>query len=342
MKLRREIPIGDDTIILESGHMATQADGSCTVRLGDTMVLVTATMAKGKPQPRGFLPLTVDYREYSSAGGRIPGGFFKREGRPSEKEIITARLIDRPLRPLFPEGYISETQIIGFVLSADGENDSDILAINGASTALVLSAIPFYKPVGAVRVGLIEDEIVFNPTNSQRDVADLDLVVVGTEEAVVMVEAAANEVSEELVLEAIFQAHEQIRNIIRAQQEMFLETSLEKPHWQVPERYPQELYDTVSNAIREPLNTALFAKGKFDRKDRVSAVVDGYLETLPADDEDTRAKVKMIVSTLEEELLRATILENGRRFDDRKLDEIRDIRIETGLLPRTHGSALFT
>ena len=178
MKHRKEVPIGEGTLILETGHLAKQADGSCTVRLGDTVVLATACMDTKAGVTRDFLPLTVDYREYTYAAGRIPGGFFKREGRPTEKEIITSRLIDRPLRPLFPDGYTSETQIIAFVLSADGENDPDILAINGASTALVLSEIPFYHPIGAVRVGLIDGEIVINPTNSQRDVSDLDLVVV--------------------------------------------------------------------------------------------------------------------------------------------------------------------
>ncbi|HTQ79944.1 MAG TPA: polyribonucleotide nucleotidyltransferase, partial [Thermoanaerobaculia bacterium] len=177
MKQIKEVPVGDGKLIFETGHMARQADGSCTIRLGDTVVLATACMDAKAGIARDFLPLTVDYKEYTYAAGRIPGGFFKREGRPTEKEIITSRLIDRPLRPLFPDGYTAETQIISFVLSADGENDPDILAINGASTALVLSEIPFYHPVGAVRVGLIEGEIIINPTNSQRDASDLDLVV---------------------------------------------------------------------------------------------------------------------------------------------------------------------
>ena len=177
--------------------------------------------------------------------GRIPGGFFKREGRPSEKEIITCRLIDRPLRPLFPEGYTHETQIISLVISADGENDSDILGINGASTALVLSDIPYYNPLGAVRVALIEGEMVFNPTNSLRDVADLDLVVVTTEQAIVMVEAAANQLSEQVILDCIFAAQQEAQKIILAQHEMFREMRLEKPDWKSPEPYPQELYDTI-------------------------------------------------------------------------------------------------
>ena len=175
MRLKKEVSLGDSVVTLESGHLAKQADGSCTVRVGDTVVLTTACMAKSGA-PRDFLPLTVDYRENNYAGGRIPGGFFKREGRPTEKEIITCRMIDRPMRPLFPTGYFNETQIISFVLSADGENDPDIMAINGASTALTLSTIPFFESLGAIRMGLIDDDIVYNPTRSQRDDSELALL----------------------------------------------------------------------------------------------------------------------------------------------------------------------
>ena len=225
MKFSKEISVGRQSITIESGRLAKQADGSCTVRIGDTMVLVTACAQATGTSGRDFLPLTVDYREYHAAGGRIPGGFFKREGRPTEKEIITDRLIDRPLRPLFPKGYFRETQIISFVLSADGENDPDVLAINGASAALVLSNIPFYNPIAAVRVCIVEGEVVFFPTSSERDIADLDLIVVGTEKAVVMVEAVANQLSEDTVLDCIFQGHEQTQKIILAQHEMFERTS---------------------------------------------------------------------------------------------------------------------
>ncbi|MCH9648018.1 MAG: polyribonucleotide nucleotidyltransferase [Deltaproteobacteria bacterium] len=342
MTVKKELTIGDDTLIIESGRIARQADGSCTVRLGDTIVLATACMAKGEATPRGFLPLTVDYREYSSAAGRIPGGFFKREGRPSEKETITCRLIDRPLRPLFPEGYFSETQIIAMVVSADGENDTDILAINGASTALVLSEIPFYNPIGAVRVGLVEDEIVFNPTNSQRDVSELDLVVVGTEEAVVMVEAAANEIAEDVILDCIFKAHEQIQAIIHVQHALFRESNLQKPSWDTPESYPQELFDKVKSELYEEYKVALHTKGKFEQKNAIKAVKDAYLAKEAGDDEDLKGQMKKVFHDLEDMALRESVLQNRRRFDDRRLDEIRPITIEHGLLPRTHGSALFT
>ncbi|MEM1248937.1 MAG: polyribonucleotide nucleotidyltransferase [Acidobacteriota bacterium] len=340
MAFSKDIHVGDGTITIESGRLAKQADGSCTVRLGDTVVLTTACMNKGG-EPRGFLPLTVDYREYSAAAGRIPGGFFKREGRPSEKEIITCRLTDRPLRPLFPKGYFNETQIISFVLSADEENDPDILAINGASAALVLSSIPFYNPVGAVRVGMIDDDLVFNPTNSERDVSDLDLIVVGTEEAVVMVEAAANQLPEDVVLDAIFQAHQELQKVIAAQHELFRERNLEKPDWQVPESYSSELRQQVEQAIYDDFKGALHTVGKFERKDAVGAVVEKYMETLPEDDADLRSSVKKVIGDLEDYCLRESIKESGHRFDGRSLDEIRALDIETGLLPRTHGSAMF-
>ncbi|MFP5287209.1 MAG: polyribonucleotide nucleotidyltransferase, partial [Thermoanaerobaculia bacterium] len=342
MKLRKEISIGGGTLILETGHLAKQADGSCTIRYGDTVVLATACMETKSGIERDFLPLTVDYREYTYAAGRIPGGFFKREGRPTEKEIITSRLIDRPLRPLFPDGYVSDTQIIAFCLSADSENDPDILAINGASTALVLSDIPFYHPIGAVRVGLVDGEIIMNPPNSLRDVSDLDLVVAGTEEAVVMVEAGANQVSEELILECIFRAHLEIQKIIKAQHELYRDSSYQKPAWTAPELYPEELYQQVKGDLYAPLKAALFTKGKHERKDAVNAVVKPYLEAIPAEDAARRSQVKKIISRMEEEILREVVLYERTRFDGRRLDEIRNIDIQVGLLPRTHGSALFT
>ena len=342
MTLRKEISIGGSSLVIETGKLAKQADGSCTVRYGDTMVLATACADLKGGIPRDFLPLTVDYKEYTYAAGKIPGGFFKREGRPTEKEIITSRQIDRPLRPLFPDGYTFDTQIIAFCVSADGENDPDILAINGASTALVLSEIPFYHPVGAVRVGMIDGELLFNPTNSQRDVSDLDLVVVGTEEAVVMVEAGANQLSEAQVLDAIFRAHAEIQKIINVQKELYHEGTKQKPAWTAPVHYPAELYDQVKADIWNDLKAALFTKGKFERKKNSSAVIKAYMERFPADDEAKRAQVKKVLGQLEEDILRHVVLEDRIRFDNRKLDEVRDISVEAGILPRTHGSALFT
>ena len=342
MKLVKEVTLGSKRIEIETGHMAKQANGSCVMRSGDTMVLVTACMAGDPTAPRPFLPLTIEYREYSASGGRIPGGFFKREGRPSEKEIISCRLIDRPLRPLFPKGYFAETQVIAMVMSADEEVDPDILAINGASAALVLSNIPFYNPVGAVRVGLIDDELIFNPSNSERDVSDLDLIVVGTEEAVVMVEAGANQLPEDVILDAIFKAHQELQKSIQAQHELFREAGLTKPVWETPEAYPADLYSQVKADISEPLRTALHTVEKFARKDAVNGVVKPYIEEHGGGDDDKVSAIKKIVSTLEEELLAEAVLDAKRRFDGRRLDEIRDISVETGVMPRTHGSALFT
>lgn len=342
MKLVKDINLGDRQVSIETGHMAKQANGSVIVRSGDTMVLTTACMAGDPTAPRPFLPLTVEYREYSASAGRIPGGFFKREGRPSEKEIISCRLTDRPLRPLFPKGYFAETQIISMVISADEEVDPDVLAINGASAALVLSDIPFYNPVGAIRVGLIDDELIFNPTNSERDISDLDLIVVGTEEAVVMVEAGANQLPEDTILDAIFKAHEELQKFIHAQHELFREAGLSKPQWDEPEAYPADLYSQVKADLLEPLRSALHTGEKFARKDAVSLVVKPYIEETAAGDDDKIGAIKKIVSTLEEELLAEACLETGKRFDGRAMDEIRDISIETGVLPRTHGSALFT
>jgi polyribonucleotide nucleotidyltransferase len=342
MKIEKQIEIGSGLLRLETGYLAKQAQGSCVVRYGDTVVLVTACMNPDAPATRDFLPLTVDYREYTYAAGRIPGGFFKREGRPTEKEILTSRLIDRPLRPLFPEGFFNDVQVIAFVLSADGQNDPDTLAINGASTALVMSNIPFYHPVGAVRVGYIDGEVVINPTNAQRDASELDLVVVGTEDAVSMVEAGANQLSEELILDCIFKGHLEVQKIIRAQHAMFRERGMSKPEHQKAEAYPAELFERVKGELWAPLKQALHTKGKFERKDAVSAVVKPFLAQIPEDQADLRSKVKKIVSVLEEEILRDAVLRERIRFDGRTLDEVRSIEIGVGLLPRTHGSALFT
>lgn len=341
MKMQRTIPIGQGELVFETGHLAKQADGAAVVRSGDTVVLATACVQRSAV-PRDFLPLTVDYREYTYAAGRIPGGFFKREGRPTEKEIITSRLIDRPLRPLFPPGYTDETQIIALVLSADGEHDPDILAINGASVALALSEIPFYNPIGAVRVGYIDGQIVFNPTNSQRDVSDLDLVVVATRDAVVMVEAGANQLAEEIVLDCIWAGHCEVQKLIDAQIEMFHALKLSKPTWTPSPPYSPELFERVRSEIKPQLEAALFTKGKFERKQAVAEVESRYLSQLSPDDSTLRGQISKIFEALEEEILYDAVLDHARRFDDRRLDEIRPIEIEVGLLPRTHGSALFT
>ena len=341
MKIKREIEIGEGTISFETGKIAKQAKGTCWARYGDTVVLATVCTRKSY-EPRGFLPLTVDYREQTSAAGKIPGGFFKREGRPTEKEIITCRLIDRPLRPLFPKGYFDETQVICTVFSADGENDPDILAINAAATAIAVSEVPFYFPLGAIRVGLIEDEFIFNPTSAQRDVSDLDLIVVSTDEAVVMVEAAANQLPEEVILDAIFSAHREIQKIIAAQAEMFQESGLKKPVWEAPEYYSSEIIEKVRTDLGETLKAAYFTKGKFESQDAIKAVTKDYLAQIPEENEDLRKQTKVAIHDFSEELLRHVVLKEHVRFDGRTTDEIRPIECEVGFLPRTHGSSLFT
>src|ERR1044072_694168 len=318
----REIQLGEGTLVIETGRMARQADGSCTVRIGDPVVLATATMAR-EGLPKDFLPLTVDYKENTYAGGRIPGGFFKRDGRPTEKEIITSRPIDRPLRPLFPDASSNEAQIIAFVLSADGENDPDILAINGASTALTLSNIPFYNPIGAVRMGMIDGQLSVSPTTSQRDVSDLDLAVAGTRAAGAMVEAAANQRSEQQLLEAICTAHAEIQKVIAAQIEIFHALRLTKPEWNVPQAYSTEVAEWVRGALKTPLKQAFMTAGKHERKAAVKTVTDPFLSQIPAEDEQRRGQPKKVTHDLEEEILRDTVIGERRRFDGRALDEVR-------------------
>src|SRR5438552_8110048 len=232
MTHKTSIPIGSLPLQIEIGKIAKQADGAATVRYGDTIVLTTAVFAKEPKEHVDFFPLTVDYRENTYAAGRIPGGWFKREGRPTEKEILTSRLIDRPFRPLFPKGFNHETQIIAFVLSADGQNDPDVLALNAASVALTCSLVPFYSPIGAVRVGRLDGQFVLNPANAQREKSEIDLIVAGTDNAVVMVEGLAREVSEALLIDAIFFGHDAVRSIVAAQKELQREGGFGKPAWQ--------------------------------------------------------------------------------------------------------------
>ncbi|MDH3402593.1 MAG: polyribonucleotide nucleotidyltransferase [Acidobacteriota bacterium] len=340
MKHVDEARVGETTLSIETGRIAKQADGSCIIRCGDTMVLSTACRAP-EATPRGFLPLTVDYREGTAAAGRIPGGFFKREGRPTEKEILTCRMTDRPLRPLFPKGYFHETQLISFVLSADGENDPDVLAINGAATALALSGIPFYERLGAVRVGRVEGQLVFNPTNSYREVSDLDLIVVATEKAVVMVEAAANQLPEQVILDAIFAAHAEIQNVVEAQKRMQAALGVVKPEWVAPADYSGEVIDRVRSELGAGLREASATRGKLAQKTAIKDVVTEFLATVP-EDEAVQAEYKKAIQDVREEILRETVLGRRVRLDGRALDEIRELSMEAGLLPRTHGSALFT
>src|SRR5713226_2859036 len=256
------IPIGSLPMQIEIGKLAKQADGAATVRYGDTIVLTTAVFAKEPKENVDFFPLTVDYRENTYAAGRIPGGWFKREGRPTEKEILTSRLIDRPFRPLFPKGFNHETQIIAFVLSADGQNDPDVLALNAASVALTCSLVPFYSPIGAVRVGRLDGQFVLNPPNAQREKSDIDLIVAGTQDAVVMVEAGAREVSEQAMIDAIFFGHQAVARIVAAQKELQRRAGVQKPDWQAPAPYVPEIFSQVRSQWETPMMAAMTLPSK--------------------------------------------------------------------------------
>jgi polyribonucleotide nucleotidyltransferase len=344
MDVTERIELTGGVLELEVGKLAKQADGACLVRLGETFVLATACFVPTPTPGRDFLPLTVDYREYTYAGGRIPGGWFKREGRPTEKEIITSRLIDRPLRPLFPDGYRLETQIVASVLSADGINDPDVLAINGASTALMVSDCVFDTPVGAVRVALVGDELLVNPTHAKRAEATLEIVVAGTENAVVMVEAGAKGISEARILDAIDLAHREIRTIIAGQRRLQQQVGKPKAAWvPPPSLWPEEFAAQLRERWAAPLDEALRVRGKFAQYDAIDAVRDQAIEALP---EEQRAEQEPWVKAIFREMVgsqfRAAVLDKNERLDGRAFDAIRQVTCEVGLLPRTHGSALFT
>jgi len=336
------ITLGASTLSLECGKVAKQANGAAYVRYGDTVVLATACST----QPRegiDFFPLTVDYREYTYAAGKIPGGFFKREGRPTEKEILTSRLIDRPVRPLFPEGFKDETQVIALVLSADSENNPDVIGVVAGAAALYLSDIPFYAPLAAVRVGLAGGQFITNPTYSELKGSLLNLVVAGTEDAIVMVEAGAQEVAEATIIDAIQYAHGEIRKIVAAQKELFSKLGLTKREFAAPGRDAvllEELRAKAAAPLAEAMDTSRYPKLESQR--RVDALKQSVIEGYPQEDAERRAQVKQYLDMLEEGLFRDDILVKRHRPDRRAFDQVRAISGEVGVLPRTHGSALFT
>jgi polyribonucleotide nucleotidyltransferase len=345
MELTKTVSVDGKTLSFQLGKIARQANGSTVVRLGDTMILVTAC-ADAKPRPGfDFLPLTVDYRENAYAGGRIPGGFFKREGRPTESEILTCRIIDRGLRPLFPDGYYCESQIVAWVLSADDVHDPDVLGITGASLALmVASTIPYDTPLAGVRIGRVDGKLIVFPTHEERANGDLDLVVAGTEDAITMVECGATELSESEILDALDLAHSEIKRLIAMQREIVAELGVVKQEW-TPENdpWPAELPTELAQKWREPLHKALHVKGKFEQRDAVNEVKEQALAEIPEEDaEELTPWVKKILGNMVKEITRETILEKRQRLDGRAFDEIRKVSCETAVLPRTHGSALFT
>ena len=335
------LTVGHETLAFETGKLAKQADGAVVVRYGETVVLVTACCAPSAREGIDFLPLTVDYREYTYASGRIPGGFFKREGKPTEKEVLTSRLIDRPIRPLFPSGWNRETQVVAMVLSADSDSDPDVLALTGASAALAVSKMPCEKTIAAVRVGLIDGELLINPTYGERSRSRLDLVVAGSRDAIVMVEAGAQEASEDEMLRALEAGHEAIRRIVAAIDELAAAAGKSKAAVAARE-IDAAFARQVEAQVLAPLTEAMQVRDKLDSYARVDQVLADLLDSMPEDDADRRADAGRIFKALKEKVLRDEVLERGRRLDGRKFDEIRAIWSEVGVLPRAHGSAVFT
>jgi polyribonucleotide nucleotidyltransferase len=336
-----EIEINGRNLSIEMGKIGKQADGSAFIRYGDTIMFVSATSKKEAKEPKPFFPLIVDYRENTYAAGKIPGGFFKREGRPSEREILISRLIDRPIRTLFPEGYFFDTQIVALLLSADIENESDTLGLIGASAALYFSDIPFTTPIGAVKLGLINDEFVINPTKSQLDISPLNMVVVGIEEGVVMMEATCNEVAEDIIIQGTALAQKTINQIIKAQKDLFEQLNIKKREFSAKE-IDKNLWDSIDNKISTSLLEAIQAKEKRHRDEKTKAILDNLLENIPEENAEEIDAAKEIFYQIQKKQVRELIVKNKKRIDGRTFDDIRPISIEVGILPRTHGSALFT
>jgi len=335
------LEINNRLLSIEIGKIGKQADGSAFLRYGDTIMFVSATSKKEVREEKPFLPLIVDYRENTYAAGKIPGGFFKRQGRPSEREILVSRLIDRPIRPLFPDGYFNDTQIIALLLSADLENEPDTLGIIGASAALYFSDIPFTIPLGAVKVGYINEEFIVNPTMSQFEQSPLNMTVVGTEEGIMMIEAGGLEVAEEVIVEGVRVAQDTIKKIIDIQKELFEKARIQKREF-IPKEFDPKRFEKIEKDISSSLEEAIQQPIKKDREETTKKILERLLEGIPEDDEEEINTLKDIFYNIEKKVVRDMILNKGKRVDQRGFDDIRPISIEVGILPRTHGSALFT
>ncbi len=342
-KITKSIQYGAHTLTLETGEISRQADAAVMVSYGDTVVLVAVTSKREVKAGQDFFPLTVDYMEKTYAAGKIPGGFFKREGRPSEKETLTSRLIDRPLRPLFPEAFYNEVQVVATVMSSDPEIDADIPAIIGASAAMAISGIPFYGPLGAARVGYINDEYVLNPTKAQLEETELDLVVAATETAVMMVESEAKELSEEVMLGAVVYGHEQMQAVIKMINELTAEAGKDAWDWVAPEP-DTALIEKVASLAAADINAAFQIKAKGARSAKLEEITNRVLAELVTEETSTTEanKIKNEIFNLEAKTVRSQILNGEPRIDGRDTRTVRPISIRTGVLPRTHGSALFT
>ena len=339
---RVEREIGGRTLSLETGKIAKQADGAVVVQYGETVVMVTAVTAPPRAEEIDFFPLSVEYREKTSAAGKFPGGFIKREGRPSTKETLTARMIDRPIRPLFPDGYMEEVQVIASVLSFDGDNDPDILSMIGASAALTISKIPFLGPVGACRLARLDGQFVINPTHKQLGECDLNLLLGGHKEAINMIEVEAKEVSEKVVAQAVAEAHKVVIEVCELIGELRSKVGAEK---EIPlVEYDQQLHDKIERQIADKLYSLKQISEKQQRNEAVKQLFEGIVTEYcaPADKPlYATSMVKRILGKIEEKIVKRLLLE-GKRLDGRNYDELRDISCEVGILPRTHGSALFS
>jgi len=341
MSLKRQIEFGGRPFSIETGKVAKQANGSVMVQYGETVVLVTAVVSEKKREGLDFIPLTVNYLEMTYAAGRIPGGFFKREGRPTDRETLISRFVDRPLRPLFPKGFQNEVQIIATVLSADLDNDPSILAMIGASSALSLSNIPFDGPIAGAKVGRIDGEFVLNPTHEELDLSDIDLFVAGSENAIIMVEGSAKEIKEEEILEAILFGHQSLKPVIALQEEMKSAAGVSHREFELQRPEPT-LYEKVSAVAQEKLKETFQITEKGKRRERLEEILQATSQELGVEDESSQKMITIAFEEVYRRLVRKLILEKKQRIDGRGLSEIRPIACEAGILPRTHGSALFT
>lgn len=340
--ITKQFQYGQHTVTLETGAIARQASGAVMASIGDTAVLVTVVGKKEMKEGMDFFPLTVNYQERTYAAGKIPGGFFKREGRPTENETLTSRLIDRPIRPLFPDGFKNEVQVIATVVSLDPEIAPDIVALIGTSAALAVSGLPFAGPIGAARVGVINNEYVLNPTATELTTSDLDLVVAGTEAAVLMVESEANLLSEEAMLGAVMYGHEQMQTVIGAINEFAAEVNTPKWDWQAPAQ-DEALMNAVKELAEAKIGEAYRITDKTERRDQLTQVRTDMLEALKAQDEDVNEKeASDLFHDLESQVVRGRVIAGEPRIDGREPDMVRGLDMATGVLPRTHGSAIFT
>ena len=339
--IRKEFQYGDQLVTIETGEIARQADGAVIINVDGTVLLVTVVGKNDADPGRDFFPLTVNYQEKTYAAGKIPGGFFKREGRPNENETLTCRLIDRPLRPLFPDGFTNEVQVIATVMSLNPEVDAQVPALLGSSAAMAISGLPFNGPVGAARIGYRDGEYLLNPSKEMLQNSQLDLVVAGTEHAVLMVESEADELSEEVMLGAVLFGHEQMQTAITAIKELVQEVNAEPKQWIAPE-VDAELEQLVSDEVRASISKAYQIPEKLERQNQLKEIRTSVIEKLTSDEQYEGGTIRGIIEKLEKKIVRSSILSESKRIDGRDLSTVRPITVRTGVLPRAHGSALFT